>query len=150
MDTHNDATKPACPANETGTACSQRPSKAAMIAGWVLTLLPMPLFLLSATFKFTQPKEFTEGMTKFGFDPSIGVPLGIVELTCVALYLFPRTAVLGAILLTGYLGGAIVTHLRVNDPYVVPILFGVVLWLGLYLRDPRVRELAPWRKPLAR
>ncbi|NJN37230.1 MAG: DoxX family protein [Nitrospiraceae bacterium] len=71
--------------------------------------------------------------------------LGVLELVCVILYIIPRTAVLGAILLTGYLGGAILTHLRVGDPFIGPVVFGVFIWGGLFLRDPRVRALIPVR-----
>jgi len=74
------------------------------------------------------------------------VALGILELACTIIYAIPRTAVLGAILLTGYLGGAILTHLRIGDPFWNPIIPGVLVWLGLYLRDPRLRALAPLRK----
>lgn len=75
----------------------------------------------------------------------MATPLGIVELVCAALYLLPRTAVLGAILLTGYMGGTIITHLRLGEPFYMQAGIGVLFWLGLYLRDARLRELAPWR-----
>lgn len=89
-----------------------------------------------------------EGFTKFGYPESLLRVLGIVELTCTIIYLIPRTAVLGAILLTGYLGGATATHARVSDPsFVMPVICGVLIWLGLYLRDLRVRALIPLREP---
>ena len=71
--------------------------------------------------------------------------LGVLELACTALYVIPRTSVLGAILLTGYLGGATVTHLRIGEPFWGPPLVGVFLWGGLYLRDPRLRALIPFK-----
>jgi uncharacterized protein YndB with AHSA1/START domain len=71
--------------------------------------------------------------------------LAFVELGCLAIYLFPRTAVLGAILLTGYLGGATATHVRIGDMFLPPILVGVLVWLGLFFRDERLRVLLPWR-----
>jgi DoxX-like family len=81
-----------------------------------------------------------------GYSESIILKLAIIELTFTAIYLIPRTAVFGAILLTAYLGGATATHARVSDPAVVgPILTGVMLWLGLYLRDQRLRSLVPLR-----
>jgi hypothetical protein len=80
-----------------------------------------------------------------GYPESLARPLGIVELACTIIYLVPQTAVLGAILLTGYMGGAIATHVRVGDPYFVQIGMGVMLWLGLYLRDARLRALLPLR-----
>jgi len=89
----------------------------------------------------------SEGRTyrRLGFLVS-ALPLGIVELTCAAIYAFPPTAVLGAILLTGYLGGATATHVRVGDLFHMPILVGVLVWLGLYLRDGRLRAIVPWRR----
>jgi hypothetical protein len=75
---------------------------------------------------------------------SLAFAIGVVEIGCTIVYLIPRTAILGAILLTGYLGGAILTHLRIGDPsWVMPLLLGVVLWGGLWLRDPRLRALTP-------
>jgi len=75
------------------------------------------------------------------------MPLAILELTCLAIYLIPPTAVLGAILLAGYVGGTIVTHWRSGDPFIVNIILGVVLWLAIYLREPRLKELIPLRRP---
>ena len=72
--------------------------------------------------------------------------LGILEVACTVIYLIPRTAVLGAILLTGYLGGATATHVRIGEPWFMPVLLGVVVWLGIYLRDPRLRALIPLRR----
>jgi hypothetical protein len=73
----------------------------------------------------------------------------VLELFCAAVYVVPRTAVLGAVLLTGYLGGAVATHVRVGDAFIVPLLLGVLVWAGLYLRDERVRALLPLRKSRA-
>jgi hypothetical protein len=73
-------------------------------------------------------------------------PLAILEMTCVVVYLIPSTSVLGAVLLTGYLGGAICTHWRVGDPVYVHIVLGVLVWLGLYLCESRLSELVPLRK----
>ena len=113
--------------------------------GWVLSLLPMPLLAMSIGFKLAQAKIAADGFAKMGFPEGSLLAIGIVELVVTILYLVPQTAVLGAILLTGYLGGAIVTHLRVGEPYWAPFVMGVVLWLGLYCRDARVRVLAPIR-----
>jgi hypothetical protein len=85
---------------------------------------------------------------KFGFSEGTLTPIGILELACVVLYVIPRTAVLGAILVASYLGGATVTHVRVGDASAVtPVLLGVFAWLGLYLREPRLRALLPLRQP---
>jgi hypothetical protein len=125
---------------------SSKAGKLATILGWIIGLLPIPLFLLSAYFKFAGGPEVEEGMGKYGWPMSTLLALGIVETVCVLLYVFPRTAVLGAVLLTGYLGGAIATHARIGDAWWTPVLIGVLLWLGLYLRDPRLRTLLPLRR----
>jgi hypothetical protein len=98
--------------------------------------------------KLAKPAFVVDGFTKqHGYPEWVIVPLGIVELVCTILYLIPQTSVLGAILLTGYLGGATATHVRVSEAaFVGPVLFGVLLWLGLYVREPRLRALTPWRK----
>jgi hypothetical protein len=116
-------------------------------AGWVLTVLPSLLLIMSSVMKLVQPKEVVAGFKEFGYSESLLLPIGIVELACTILYLFPRTSVLGAILLTGYLGGATVTHVRAEDgfQFVFPVILGMVVWLGLFLRDARLRALLPLR-----
>jgi hypothetical protein len=88
-------------------------------------------------------------MPKLGWPAGLAVPLGAILLICLIFYVIPKTSVLGAILLTGYLGGAVATHFRINDPLFSHILFptylGLFLWGGLYLREPRLRELIPLR-----
>lgn len=121
-------------------------SAKAFWGSWVLSLLPMPLLFLSAYFKLSSAPQAVEGFTKYGYPPQSLFGIGIVEVLCTVLYLIPQTAVLGAILLTGYLGGAASTHIRVGEPFFIPILFGILLWGGLYLRDERLRSLIPWRK----
>lgn len=118
-------------------------SKGARIAGWILTILPCLLFAMSAAMKFIQPAGFDEGLKHMGWDAGTMKYIGIVELACAAIYLFPRTAVLGAILLTGYMGGAIATHVRVGDMVFTQILIGIVIWFALWLRDSRVKNLIP-------
>lgn len=121
-------------------------SKKMYWAGWILGALPCALLTFSGAMKLTQSEQVVESFNHLGYDPGIAVGLGIVELTCTALYLIPQTAVLGAILLTGYLGGATATHLRIGEPnFVAPVIVGMVLWAGLYLRDPRIRALLPLR-----
>lgn len=94
------------------------------------------------------PPEVIEGLSKMRLTEQLLTPLGIVELACVILYLIPQTAVLGGILLAGYLGGAIATHVIGNDPggILVPAGLGVCIWLGLSLREPRLRALLPFRR----
>ncbi len=114
--------------------------------GWVLTILPALMLTMSGVMKLLKPAPVVEGFTTLGWPENLALGLGIVELICTLLYVAPRTAVLGAILLTGYLGGAIATHVRIGDPWYGPFVFGVFVWLGLYLRDPRLRALLPLRK----
>lgn len=121
-------------------------SKYLVWAGYVVSALPVLGLLMSAYFKFAKNPQLVEGLTKFGYPLSLAVPLGVVESICTILYIIPQTAVLGAILLTGYLGGATATHVRIADDFTAPIVMGVLLWLGLFLRDSRIRALVPWRR----
>ena len=89
--------------------------------------------------------QLAEGFAHLGWPTSLAVPLGVLEIGCVAIYFVPATSVLGAILLTGYLGGAVATHVRLGEPFGVQVLLGVLVWLGLYLRDARLRALLPLR-----
>lgn len=103
------------------------------------------VFGISAAMKVKGGAEVTQGMAHLGLPESLIVPLAALEVACVVIYLFPTTSVLGAILLTGYMGGAICTHLRVGDPVFVQVALGVLVWLGLYLRETRLRGLIPLR-----
>ncbi len=124
-------------------------SKNAAWSGRILSGVLSFLLLIDAIGKFIRPAPVVEGTVKLGYPESVILPLGVVLFVCVVLYAIPRTAVLGAILLTGYLGGAVASHVRVGDPLAThalfPVYIGILLWLGLYLRDPRVRVLAPIR-----
>ena len=116
--------------------------------GRIVSWLPGLFLLLDGVAKLFKPAPVIEGTVKLGYSESVIIPLGIVLIVCTVLYLIPRTAVLGAILLTGYLGGAVATHVRAADgifPVVFAVSFGALLWLGLYLRDARLRELVPLR-----
>lgn len=121
-------------------------SKKALWAGYIMSALPVLLFLLGVIMTMLKPPSVVQGFTQFGFQESLLPKLGILELICTILYIIPRTSILGAILLTGYLGGATVTHLRVGQPFIMPVLVGVLVWGGLFLRDPRVRNLIPLRR----
>lgn len=114
--------------------------------GWTLSIIPSLLLIMSATMKFIKPEGMEEGMQHLGWRMDQANGLGILEISCVIVYLIPKTAVLGAILLAAYMGGAVATHVRVGDPFFMQILVGVVFWLGLWLRDPRLRELIPITK----
>lgn len=121
-------------------------SKKLVWIGYVLSTLPVLGLLMSAAMKFAQPPDAVEGFGKLGWDIKLAVGLGILELVCTVIYAIPRTAVLGAILLTGYLGGAIATHVRIGDDFTPPLIMGLMLWGGLYLRDARLRALLPVRR----
>lgn len=131
-------------------APTSKPSRVAFWIGWTLSALPAGMLLFSAVMKFGNSPDLTKGFEHLGWPLHLAVPLGVLELACALLYLIPRTAVLGAILVAGYLGGAIATHVRLEEPFFMQAGLGVVMWLGLYLRDPRLRTLIPLRMPPAR
>ncbi len=114
--------------------------------GVVVSILPCLLLLMSAGMKLSAGPEMVEGFKHMGWPASLMVPLGVVELLATLLYLIPQTATLGAVLLTGYLGGAVATHARLEEPVWTAVGLGVVLWLGLYLRDGRIRLVLPLRR----
>ncbi len=131
------------------TSTTAAPSKAMYWTGWVISAFPVAMLLLSAAMKLAKPAPIVEDMAKHGYPEDVILGLGVVELVCTVLYLVPQTSVLGAILLTGYLGGATATHVRVgelNQALMGAIPFGVLLWLGLYFREPRLRALVPLRR----
>jgi DoxX-like protein len=108
-----------------------------IISGWLVLFL-----LFDGVVKVIKLAPAMEGTGRLGYPLSLVVPIGIVELLCVIAYVIPRTSILGAILLTGYLGGATATQVRVEDPwFLFPVAVGVLLWVGLLLRDPRLRSL---------
>ena len=116
-------------------------------AGRIMSWLPALFLLVDAIMKLMKPAFVVDANVKLGYQSSVIIPLGVLLLVITILYLIPRTAVLGAILLTGYLGGAIATHVRVGTetfPIVFASVFGVLLWGGLYLRDRRVSSLIPF------
>ena len=129
------------------TADRQGPASKAMIwIGWLLSVLPSLMLLFSGSMKLVKPDDLVKGFEHLGYPEHLALTLGIVEIGCTLVYLIPRTAVLGAILLTGYLGGAIATHIRLLEmQFLAPLVLGVLIWGGLFLRDPRVRALIPIR-----
>jgi hypothetical protein len=116
-------------------------------AGRIISGLTALFLLFDGVLKLVKPAPVVEGTVRLGYPESVILSLGIVLLVCTVLYVIPPTAVLGAILLTGYLGGAVATHVRVSDPLfshvLFPVYLGVLLWGGLYLRDDRLRALIP-------
>jgi uncharacterized membrane protein YphA (DoxX/SURF4 family) len=124
-------------------------SKSLIWIGRFISALPVLMLLMSGVMKFNLPADAAENMEKvMGWKPPMAPGLGIVEIVSTLLYVIPQTAVLGAILLTGYLGGAVATHVRVADwlHMPIPLVAGILVWVGLYLRDARLRDLVPLRK----
>jgi hypothetical protein len=123
-------------------------SKKMLWTGRILSALPALFLLFDGAMKLVKPAFVVEATVQLGYPEGVIVPLGIVLVTCTVVYLIPRTAVLGAILLTGYLGGAVATHVRAGQgafEILFPVIFGAILWSGLLLRDQRLRTLIPWR-----
>lgn len=126
-------------------------SKKMLWTGRILSALAALFLLFDGVAKLFKPAPVVEATVQLGYPESVLLGLGIVLTGCTILYLIPRTSVLGAILLTGYLGGAVATHVRVGGPLfsvIFPILFGVLIWGGLFLRDDRLRTLIPLRREL--
>ena len=128
------------------TAVSQKPqSQRARRAGWILSGLAVLFLLFDTGMKVLGMRPAVDGSVQLGYPASTVLPIGLVELACLILYVFPATAPIGAVLFTGYLGGAVATHVRMGSPLFTHILFPVyvagLLWTGLYLRDARVRAL---------
>jgi hypothetical protein len=115
-------------------------------SGRVISILLSLLFAMSAFMKMRHGPDVMQGMAHLGLPKSLITLLASVEISCAVIYAIPATAVLGAILLTGYIGGAILAHMRVGDPFFVQIGFGLFVWLGLYLRENRLKALLPLRK----
>jgi hypothetical protein len=115
--------------------------------GRVISVLTSLMFVMSAVMKLVGGPKVEEGMAHLGIPATMLKPLAILELTCVVVYLIPATSVVGAILMTGYIGGIICTHGRIGDPVYIPIALGILIWLGLYLREDRLKALIPVRTP---
>jgi hypothetical protein len=118
-------------------------------AGRIISALVVLFLLFDTVLKLMRLGPAVEGTVKLGYPESLVLAIGILELFCLVLYVIPRTSVLGAILLTGYLGGAVATHVRMGNPLfshvLFPVYIGVLLWGGLFLREDRLRALMPLR-----
>jgi hypothetical protein len=134
------------------TALAVKTSSKALWTGRILSGLVVLFLLVDAGFKLIKPlpAPAVQAFGQLGYPVGLAAGIGILLLACVALYAIPRTSVLGAILLTGYLGGAVASHVRVGDPWfshaLFPVYIGLLAWGGLYLRDERVRALIPLRQ----
>ncbi len=126
----------------------QRWQQALVWAGWIVSLAPVYVVLTSARWKLTSDPWYVREFARIGWDGSALPLLASLQLAAIVLYLIPPTAVLGAVLLTGYLGGAIASYVRMGEPYppLVPLTTAMLVWLGLWLREPRLRALLPFRR----
>jgi hypothetical protein len=117
-------------------------------AGRVVSIAPVYILLWSARAKLTHSPWYVAEWSRIGWSPDALNGVGAIQVTCLVLYLIPQTAVLGTVLLTGYLGGAIASYVRIGEPYppLVPLTTCLLAWLGLYLRDARLRALLPLRR----
>ena len=133
---------------QSGVVTARTPKS--VIVGRVITGIAVVLMTMDAGIKLAQVKEAIDGTVQLGYPVSMVFPLGLLQLLCLVLYVIPRTAPLGATLLTAYLGGAVATHVRLGNPVFThmlsPVYMAILLWGGLYLRDARVRAaLGPTR-----
>jgi len=145
----SDASLPFSGAQAEGSRIARsRLSKTRFWAGWTLTALTGLFMLFDAAGKFLMPRPVIEAFVRLGFPTTLGTTLGVLLLISTVLYLIPRTAVLGAVLLSGYLGGAVSIQLRAGSPTfetIFPVLFALLSWVGIYLRERRLAALVPLR-----
>ena len=127
-------------------------SKTNLWIGRIVSGLPALFLLVDGLMKLFKPPVVVEATVNLGYAESTIIPIGVVLIICTILYLIPATSILGSIFLTGYLGGAVATHVRTGESLfsiVFPVIFGLLIWLGLYLRDDRLRALVPLRTSVA-
>lgn len=122
-------------------------SKGRLIAGYVLSCLPALMLLMGGAMNILKTEVAVNGAKEIGYADAVLLPLGIVTVVSVVLLLIPRTGMLGALLVTGFLGGAVGVHVRQQDPLInilIPVIFASVIWIGLILRSPKLNSLMPW------
>ncbi len=119
-----------------------------LVAGWLVSLAPLAIVLMSARWKLTNDPWYVKEFMRIGWSTEWLPRLAFLQLSFIGLYMIPQTAVLGAVLITGYLGGAIASYTRIGElnPPLVPFTTAALAWLGLFLRDERIRELLPFRR----
>ncbi|NLR62634.1 DoxX family protein [Chitinophaga polysaccharea] len=125
---------------------AKAPSKSANITGWVITILCVLFLLVDAVMKIGKAAASVQGSAQLGWPETQVQGIGIVLLLATILYAIPRTAVLGAVFVSCYLGGAVAVMSRLNAPYYFPIVFGILIWVSLFLRIPALRALFPLNK----
>src|SRR5947209_1924711 len=134
-------------ATQSSVASKGQFSKGQFRTGWIISGLIAAFMLFDVVGKFAKPRQVVEAFLRIGWPIELSVPIGAILLTCTVLFLIPRTSVLGAILLTGYLGGAVATNLRQENPLfsytLFPVYFGVLIWVALRLRVPRLGSVFP-------
>jgi hypothetical protein len=111
--------------------------------GRIISAIPVVMMGMSSIMKFSHNPKMVEMWAQFGYSDTLITPIATVEILCVLFYLIPQTVVFGAILITGFMGGAVATHLRIGQPIAVPVVLGICAWAGLYLRDRRLRGMLP-------
>ncbi|HEY3854885.1 MAG TPA: DoxX family protein [Verrucomicrobiae bacterium] len=114
--------------------------------GYIMSGLPALLFIMSGIMKLAKPPGVVKGFEEYGFSEGLITPIGLIEILCTIVYLIPQTSVLGAILLTGYVGGIICTNLRIDKDVVMPAIVGILIWGGLFMRYRRIRGLIPFKQ----
>ena len=132
------------------TAQPRPVSTSRLWAGRILTTVPILFLIFDSVIKLIKIDPVVDSFNQLGYSPDLSVTIALVEAVCLVLYSVPRTSVLGAVLLTGYLGGAVATHLRIGSPLpshtLFPIYVGALLWAGLFLREDRLWAVMPARK----
>jgi DoxX-like family len=123
-------------------------SKGKLWTGRIISAILVLFLLADGLAKVMKAGPVLKAFDELGYARTVAVPIGILLLVCTILYAIPRTSIFGAILLTGYLGGATATHVRAGQPFYFPIVFGVLVWLGLFLRETRLHALVPLRNSL--
>ena len=120
-------------------------SKKMLWTGRVISALPVLMLVFGGIMSFMKPPMVLQSVAHLGYPERLVIPLGILEMLCALVYAIPRTSVFGAVLLTAYFGGATATHVRIGEAFYMPVIFGVLVWIGLYLREDRLRALVPLR-----
>jgi hypothetical protein len=132
----------------TSEAAGSGPSRGQIWAGRIVGGLPALALFASGAMKLTHNPEMVKNFVeKFGYQEDALGRIAVLELVCALLYAVPQTSILGALAVTAYLGGAVATHVRVGDNFIPPVVLGVLVWVGLYLRVGGIRALIPLRKP---
>jgi hypothetical protein len=132
--------------SQTQSVAYPSPSKKVVWTGVILSALPSALFVLTGLYPFINRAATEPGMLHLGYPPHLVLVICTLEIACAIIYMIPRTSVLGAVLVTGYLGGATASHIRIGESPAMPLIVAALVWLGIYLREPRLHALLPIRR----